>query len=1009
MSALADLAARLTLPYGRGAEYLALPLGADGGGATAIGPYGFAAYEARWDEPPPAPAYVIAPRFDVQGDDLQLTIAYDWGGPGTIGLVIPRGTPAAAGFAIPLPAGADARLRLTALRVEPALPGPGRDQWDIVALLGTLARLVWLLGAEKEQLARTRAAVRAQRCVDTAFGAGLDALGADMRVPRFPPRPYGYDGQTIGLWHLDDVVADGGTVLDATTRPGNAGHPGIVAGALANAPGKYGRGFAFTGNGSGSAIVVAASADFDIAAGADMTIEAFARAAVPADTTPRALVAHRAAQPPGPSSAPGWALCIANARGFDANPMLALCDGVREVVVFADLSIADGAFHHVAAIVDRAHGRARLLVDGVQRATAAIDALGAVATPADLRFGATAAGNGFTGTLDEVRISSVARKDFHPVLGESDDAYRERLRIFRRWVLPTPQQVIALVNQAAPLGGDPAPYVLVEANRLTQTAEYPVRIVPATLPAGAAIALDGSAAADETVAGTPADDDGFDPALDLLAYANPAVDTNPVPGGARMQAGTALALDALVARLAGVPGRLVVAQAFDGAGPTPLHAVGRALRLRHETLATPQLGALAHAAGFAYVRNLGPDVAVAVPAGERLLVRATPAPVAGRVDAGQAFDLAVDPPLPPSGVFSWTIVTPGPVRAHLAAHSADSPLLKTPIAARPRVRLVTEAAGNLAVRVEYTTRGQRRSGTLALRVDPVTLADGHALDAVGNPDPDLAAIVAAPDPGFTPDFLATHAPGAAIDFGASPDNRRMQVTALDALDALAALLAARGVAGRLQVLQAFVAGGAGVEAVGRRLVLGHETLDAGMLGALAARSFDYVQRAGSTVLAYVRPGPWLAVRDASGAPAPAEIPSGVAQSLAIAPGPLPAGSYNWSLRRGFPGAGTLDSSVHPGVQFTPTRAGPAVLALTYVAADDTRAAPYTFEVRLKPALDTPATIIPKPQYDIIMNVLDTFHPVGVEVRTTQLRKHVPEIEQDPTRAFPAYSFPDFHL
>jgi hypothetical protein len=83
--------------------------------------------------------------------------------------------------------------------------------------------------------------------------------------------------------------------------------------------------------------------------------------------------------------------------------------------------------------------------------------------------------------------------------------------------------------------------------------------------------------------------------------------------------------------------------------------------------------------------------------------------------------------------------------------------------------------------------------------------------------------------------------------------------------------------------------------------------------------------------------------------------------------------------------------------------------LTYVQADPSRAAPYTFEIRLKPALDVPGTFIPKDQYDIIMNALDAFHPIGVEVRTNNIRKHVSEIEQDPTKAFPAYSFPNFRF
>jgi hypothetical protein len=245
---------------------------------------------------------------------------------------------------------------------------------------------------------------------------------------------------------------------------------------------------------------------------------------------------------------------VVNARGFDANIIFALSDGAIEIRLFADLSIADGKFHHVAGIVDRTRKRARLFIDGVQRATAAIDALGAVAPPDGVRFGSTAAGNNLSGTIDEVRISRVARTTFHPALGEDDEAYRARLRIFRRWVLPTPANVIAMINEAGPLLVDPAPYILVEKNQPTQVAQCPVRIVPATLAPGAAIAVDGTTPQNETVAGTPADDPGFDPSLDLISYAQAGVDSSDDPGGARMQAGTGLVLDALVARLTATPG-----------------------------------------------------------------------------------------------------------------------------------------------------------------------------------------------------------------------------------------------------------------------------------------------------------------------------------------------------------------------------------------------------------------------------------------------------------------------
>jgi len=425
MSALQTLSSRLTLPYRRGAEFTAIPLAADAAGATPFAPYDFAEYRARWGQDPAAPFYVVTPRQDVGGDDLILTIAYSFGGAQQATLTIPRGTRAGTGFPLPLAPDAGATLRLTSLTVAPPLGVAGKDAWDVVALLGTIAKLVWILGAEKDVLARVRDDVLQARFVESAFAAGLDALGRDMRVPRFPPRPYSVDDATIALWHLDELTS-GGAIADQATPA----HPGTVqnpANVIAGAAGKYGTGFGFLA--AGGAITIAPSTDFDIAANGDATIEAFIKTEVPGDPAPRAIVARRAAETAGGSNVTGgWSLCVVNARGFDANLLFAVCDGTLEARLFADLSVSDGKFHHVAGIIDRTRKRARLFVDGVQRSTAAIDGLGAIAPPDAVRFGSTAAAtNNLSGTIDEVRISRVARTTFHPALGEDDDAYRARL------------------------------------------------------------------------------------------------------------------------------------------------------------------------------------------------------------------------------------------------------------------------------------------------------------------------------------------------------------------------------------------------------------------------------------------------------------------------------------------------------------------------------------------------------------------------------------------------------
>jgi len=1064
---------------------MTVPLGADAAGATQIGPYDFKEYRARWGEDPGNPAYVIVTRSDLVGDDYTLTLTYSWNiQSSTVTVTAPNGSRAGTGFYIPIPIGADSSLRLTALTVAPKLPGAGKDAWDIIALLGSTAKLTWILSTGKDELAATRRDVRNMRFVDRAFAAGLDSLGADMRVPRFPPRPYSLDDKTIGLWHLDELPNSGPVTQVIDRSP--SGHNGAVNGAVAGARAKFSTGFYFPP--IGAAIVVSASPDFNIGPTAEATIEAFVAPVAPTDTIPRAVVVRRSAETAtGSSTTPGWSLCVVNARGFNANVMFAVCDGAREIRTFADVGIADGAFHHIAGVIDRGRSRARLYVDGVQRAALPIDGVGAIAPPDNLRFGSTAASaNQFVGVIDEVRLSNVARVGFFPVLGEDDDAYRSRLKIFRRWKLPTFANLQSMINEAAPFPSDDAPYVLLDKNQPTQVALRPVRIVPPTLPNGTAIAVDGSIAHDETVAGTPSDDAGFDPALDLIAYQNASVDASSDPGGGRMQVGAGRMLDALVARLAANPGKLILEHSYDVAGPTPLHSVGRALRLSHTTVKADTLGALAHRAGFTYAQNLSSDIAVAVSPGERLAIRSSPA-AGARVDVGRAFDLTIDPPVPPAGVFSWTIVTPGPAAAHFEPHSADPPALQTvttnaatpagnatlhfasvpnsvltgmgvvdltagaaiptgalvvsttattvvisknvagagvgasdniqfvyrgntPVAIRPRVRLVADAPGDLSVRVEYARGGRTRTGTLTFRIDPVTLADQQAFDATYDVNPDQASIVGPPDADFDPSYLVTHAADASIDFGADPNDAKMQVATRDALDALVVLLASRGVTGRLKVTQAYVPAGTGVESVGRRLVLGHETLDPGVLGALAARFFDYVSRAGTAITAFVRQNSLVAIGDAATtAPLPAEIILGSPLSLAPVPATLQPGSYNWSTRAIGNGAGSFDRPLNAQVTFKPSANGELVLAQIYVAADATRPPPYSFEIALKPALDVPTTIIPKSQYDIIMNVLDAFRPIGVEVHTARIRKYVQEIEQDPTKAFPAYSFPNFRV
>src|SRR5262249_420194 len=90
------------------------------------------------------------------------------------------------------------------------------------------------------------------------------------------------------------------------------------------------------------------------------------------------------------------------------------------------------------------------------------------------------------------------------------------------------------------------------------------------------------------------------------------------------------------------------------------------------------------------------------------------------------------------------------------------------------------------------------------------------------------------------------------------------------------------------------------------------------------------------------------------------------------------------------------------------RAGAVLARAVYTLQDHND--PYTFAVRLTPALEAdPHTIIRKDQYDLMMNVLNAFHPIGVEVVTRAIRERVIEVRAGLVNAFPDYTYPNFRV
>ena len=89
---------------------------------------------------------------------------------------------------------------------------------------------------------------------------------------------------------------------------------------------------------------------------------------------------------------------------------------------------------------------------------------------------------------------------------------------------------------------------------------------------------------------------------------------------------------------------------------------------------------------------------------------------------------------------------------------------------------------------------------------------------------------------------------------------------------------------------------------------------------------------------------------------------------------------------------TLDSVTDATVALAGVRAGNVRIRAMYLLTDNPD--PYTFEVRLKPELEhNPNVVIRKDQYDVIMNVLNAFHPAGVEVITRVIRERVIEVRE----------------
>ncbi|MFE5587282.1 LamG-like jellyroll fold domain-containing protein, partial [Kitasatospora sp. NPDC056531] len=741
-------------------------------------------------------------------------------------------------------------------------------------------------------------------------------------------------------------------------------------------------------------------------AGGGATVECFVRPD-PGLAAGRVLTRH-----PDPTTVqPGWVLELGDfGRGLPGNVRFAIGDGTIPVELFADLSLPTDRFSHLAAVLDRAGGQVTLFVDGALRDRKPVGTLGAVRNTADLRIGP--GHTGFRGTVDEVRLSSVARADFFPALGEGTEHYRNRLRIFRRWTLPTPSNLAEILNATVrPIGGSDDPLVVDDGNGRVVRGVRAITVLPALLMPGERMDRYGRRRVSEAdTVGTAADEPQFDPVYLLrhdsskVDYTPPALRTlerdEPVPDPHLIQLVLTGPLDQLVALAAseGAGGRLRVESAFDPRAED-LRATGRAVLLTHSTAPTDRLAALAHQAGFDYVEHRAdPDqVYAACAIGDYLALDLTP-PATGPSDlvvgASTSVRLTIRPALPAGASVDWLTIPTGPSQAALTDTSA--------IAAT----LTATAPGEITVKAEVTRGSHTVSATRTLRAAPADLADGAAIAADGTLKAPVT-VAGDPDPDFDPVFLHRHDDPRAT-YGTDPNAHLMQYAVAGRLNALLDELTRRGIAGQLTVAAAFNPDPHAADPLarqGRALTVRSTGLDAGQLAVVAHLvGFGHVQRSGTDVLLHHPAQPLMALTG------PDTVTEGAAVDLTIVPAPAVVGANGQlSLATGAfaDGRATLrGTSGQSTLSLLGEQAGPVWVQAAYLMGKGN--APYTFEVRLRPELVAAGEVVPKDKYDLIMNILNTLHPIGVEVLTGALREHVVEA-RDAATANPDYTYPKFRV
>jgi len=877
--ALHTMSRNVTLPYKRGAEFLEVPIGEDASGFTWIEDYDFKEYHARYSAMPEQPKYIIYPLIDVGPDPIDLEVFYrDSLGESSVSVHVPSSTYRHTSFYLPLDNEFhDVRL----IKFEEKLiatSDTGRDRWKIMALLGNIAKLFWVLGLEKDCIFNYMREVKGQRILDVkqdlitsptitqsekiiASHYSLDLIGKDLQVPRFPPIAYSFDEHTLALYHLDDIPEQGFTeiltVKDQREKFDTVYHEGENNNAQSYKIGKFNRAFKFDRTPGGAFIEIPDHTDFALPPDQDATIEAFIKPkGVEAGNVQ--IILNKEASVESPSES-GWSFALGNFWDIENNLRWSISDGTDQIDLFADIDLVDDRFHHIAGIIDRATNRIMLFIDGKKVDEHDISSFGAITNTQTIRLGTShedPEGNQFLGVIDEVRFSNIARMSFHPVLGESDQQYRQRLNIFKEWRLPTRKDLQETINRLVKINGEDESFVLSEKDSNQVSASKFISIFPETLPAGVCISSSGDRRVNEfDITGSPEQELDFDPIF-LIEHNDTRVDYGTDPNHHKMQIVTARCLDRLLDLIdehlqppPSPPGNLVITESFnEDTEEIGLHGVGRALQFEHPDVDLDELAALAHRAGFDFVCNMISPAAIyaSVKQGEKIEIvnigTFDSSPPQSELFVGDQIALDVKPDTFSAEEGNWITIKCGNGDGIFKAYGSP-----------PCFAFEATAPGKITLKVEYRYKRKIVFGTLPLTIWPRQLDAGEHITSEGNMTATELIGSGALDDCFHEIYLEIHN-DSRVNYRSEINHQRMQLSVSKALNKLLDLIEESGSVGQLNILEAYNTSGDNLHRIGRALNFTHDSLSLEDLGVLAHRAgFGYVEHVvtGSPALSYI--------------------------------------------------------------------------------------------------------------------------------------------------------------